>query len=204
MAQDALGIRAWRGGEKCASAKDEFLNGRFTGGVVDLLGGALLGVFYGLSGKPVAEQIPLWHALATMIRTAGLPFIVMGDWQATPAEMAASRLTDLLGADIVALNTATNVQSGRILDYYLISRNWRRHVAEIWVETATRFATHLPVTIRLQGARSLGVGRRMIQPKVHAVDKPTEPPPLTAWASTSLGTAGSRATGLPTGTWGVT
>ncbi len=45
-------------------------------------------------------------------------------------------------------------------------------MSHVWVEIASNFATHLPVSIRIQGARSLGLGRRMTQPKVHSVDKP--------------------------------
>ncbi len=175
LAQDALGIRRWVGGEQSVRARSDILKGRLTTGIVDLLGGALLGVFYGLSGRPVSEQIPLWHALAVTIRGAGLPYIIMGDWQATPAELAASNLPDLIGGVIVAPNGATNTQSGRTIDYFLVAKGWRKFVSEVWIETSTRFATHLPVSIRIGGARSLGIARRVIQPKIHAVDLPSGP-----------------------------
>ncbi len=51
LAKDAHGIRAWRGGEQCGRILQDVLKGRFSSGIVDLLGGALIGVFYGISGK---------------------------------------------------------------------------------------------------------------------------------------------------------
>ncbi len=178
LASDTLGIRAWKGGDQCSHLRADLLQGRFTSGIIDLLGGTFLGVFYGISGKPLAEQVPLWHAVATCVRAAGLPFILMGDWQATPSEMAGTGLRELLGADIIAPSEATNTTSGRVIDYFLVSRNWSSLVSHVWVETATNFATHLPVSIRIQGARSLGLGRRMTQPKVHGVEKPETVKPV--------------------------
>ncbi len=177
LARNDAGIRPWRGGKQCAEAMRGLLRGRFTCGIVDLLGGAFIGCFYGISGKPVAVQLQYWKEVATIARAAGLPVILMGDWQATPQEMRSTHFPDLVGAVIVAPDTATNTQSGRVIDYFLVSKDWEHLVQEVHVETGTRLPTHLPVTLRLKGARSLGVARRIAQPKIHSVELPIGPVP---------------------------
>ncbi len=91
--------------------------------------------------------------------------------------MNSTHFPDLIGAVIVAPDTATNTQSGRIIDYFLVSKDWEHLAQEIQVETGTRLPTHLPVTLRLKGSRSLGVARRIAQPKVHSVELPIGPVP---------------------------
>ncbi len=45
LAKDALGIRVWKGGDQSSQLRADLLHGRFTSGVIDLLGGAFLGFF---------------------------------------------------------------------------------------------------------------------------------------------------------------
>ncbi len=90
LADRNTGVRPWKGGERCTSMLEGVLRGRASCGVIDLVGGTLLISFYGISGQPGLGQLPCWLGLATLVKTAGRPDIITGDWQVEPAELRSS------------------------------------------------------------------------------------------------------------------
>ncbi len=130
-----------------------------------------------------------WHGLATLVRTAGLPFILFGDWQVEPPELEASGFLRLVGGVTVATDEPTNVQTGRILDYYVISEELEPLVIDIKAMVGSRLATHLPVILRMKGARSIGETRRIAQPRTHPPYIPQGPMPAgiaIGWSSSTM------------------
>ncbi len=172
-----MGVRPWRGGEQCQKVMGDALRGRASCGVVDIVGGVLLVSFYGISGLKALAQLPCWVGLATLARAAGLPTIFTGDWQVEPAELLASGFVDLVGGVVFATDEPTNVQSGKVLDYFVVSRELEPLVVDVQAVVGSRLATHLPVVLRLKGARSLGSIRRVSQPKLHGAFLPQGPMP---------------------------
>ncbi len=163
------------------------LEGRFTSGVVDIFGGILLGSVYGISGLDTKRQLDLWYGIALHVRTHGLPFILAGDWQVPPAEMQAAGLPALLGAQIVATSTPTNVHTKRVLDYFLVAKSVADMVIDVKAIAGTRLATHLPVELTLRGRRSLGEAMRVTKPPTLDVFPPTNRWPLACVSSGATG-----------------
>ncbi len=102
------------------------LEGRCTLAIAQGDGEYISGSYYGISGAKLKEQIRGWNLLAARLKAIGMPFIIGGDWQVSPAEMASTRIDELLDAAIIAPREATNVKSGNVLDYYLVSRSMAR------------------------------------------------------------------------------
>ncbi len=155
----------------------EVLKGRFTFGVTSDLGGIVNASVYGISGLPVTAQLRLWRAVAMQLRLAGLPFVVGGDWQVTPHEMQLTRVPELIGAVIVATKEPTNTHTMRTIDYFLVSKSIAPLVKSVEVVSGARFSPHALVVLCLQGKRSLGLARRVAQPKLLDVNVPVGPMP---------------------------
>ncbi len=181
----AITARQWSGVRPLALSqhageKPHPLRGRFVSGVVDIYGGILLGSVYGISGLDAKHQLDIWHDIALHVRTHGLPFILAGDWQVPPATLQASGLPGLLGAQVFATSTPTNVCTGRVLDYFLVSKSVSDMVIEVKAIVGTRLATHLPVELTLKGRRSLGEAMRVARPPTLDVFPP--PPTSCCWS----------------------
>ena len=73
LGADRLGVRPAPGGNGAVV-------GRLTVGIVEFNGDIELGSAYGVSGGSPADQMPLWRAMASVLRTLGLPFVTGGDW----------------------------------------------------------------------------------------------------------------------------
>ncbi len=54
------------------------LEGRCTMGAIDVNGSITVVAWYGITGGCLAQQLPLWQTLATLLRMHGLPFVVGG------------------------------------------------------------------------------------------------------------------------------
>ncbi len=65
-------------------------DGRFSAGVADYGGDIIVGSIYGLSGLSLSQQLALWAVIVSFLRTLGLPFVIGGDWQVSPAEAEAT------------------------------------------------------------------------------------------------------------------
>ncbi len=76
---------------------------------------------YGISGAPAKKQLELWRDLASRIRCLGRPFIIGGDWQVDPQEVAKARLDVHLDATILSASTPTNRVTGTRIDFFLVS-----------------------------------------------------------------------------------
>ncbi len=148
------------------------LRGRLSAGVIAVVGGVLLLSFYGLDGQKPCKQVPLLRDMGRLIKLVGLPFIVLGDWQILPSELAATGWPHIMGAEVVAPAAPTNVHSRRCIDYAVMSAQIAALVQDIEVVCGTRFTPHAPVRIKLACPRSLGNLVRLVQPKLYPAEKP--------------------------------
>ncbi len=157
-------------------------DGRFAAGIIDYGGDAVLASFYGLSGLDVSQQLQLWKEVAAFLRTVGLPFIIGGDWQVMPDHLAATGLLSMLRAAICAPREATNLFSGNVIDWFVVSEclvadsRWT-----ISTLHGTNFATHVPVRLSLQSLRGrTPISQCLASPKPFPINKPLGPKKLTA------------------------
>ncbi len=107
-----------------AGERASYLKGRVSFSNLPVLGGILFGAVYGLSGQGVAAQIRFWRYIAEEIRLTGLPFVLAGDWQTAPADMASSGFLDLIGAVLAVPAEATNINAGSTIDHGGQSLAW--------------------------------------------------------------------------------
>ncbi len=175
LAKSTAGIRPIRLAGGIADSEIDLLKGRFVCGITSDFGGIVCGSVYGISGLPIHLQYRLWRAIAIQLRIIGLPFVLAGDWQITPHEMRASGYHTLLGAEIIAPDTPTNIVTLRTIDYFVVSRPIAQHVQSITVAVGTRFSPHAPVVMTVQGQRSLGTVQRIVQPRILNVSRPIGP-----------------------------
>ncbi len=82
-------------GVRRAAQTNGMLKGRLTPTVTQLGKAINFTSFYGISGAPLATQLPLWKELADGLLRVGKPFVVAGDWQRPPQDLKTSGLCTL-------------------------------------------------------------------------------------------------------------
>ncbi len=97
--------------------------GRLTLAAVDLDGEAVVGSIYGFTGKGVEKQLSLWSEMANHLRALGLPFVIAGDWQVSPQAFMEKGLHRLLDAEVCFPCSPTNLESGSVIDWFLVSNS---------------------------------------------------------------------------------
>ncbi len=177
MVSERAGVRPIKLIENIYGAELDILHGRFVCGITSDLGGIVVATCYGMSGLSVAEQLRLWKAVAVQLRCLGLPFVIGGDWQITPQQMSETGFQGILGASIVAPSEPTNLVTMRTIDFFVVSSCLVPMIEGVEVLKGLRFSPHAPVELRLKGCRSLGLMRRIVQPKPLEVHKPIGPMP---------------------------
>ncbi len=168
VAEADLGVRP------SGSAPEEIC-GRLTLGVVDIDGEVTAACVYGHSGTGLRGQRTLWCHLADAIKAAGRPFVIGGDWQVTPEDMRASGFDRLLGGVICASAAPTNVTSRRCIDYFLVSEVLLQDGWKVEVDHGCNFATHVPATLTIGGARAKAEVRRLATPRALPQTLPAGP-----------------------------
>ena len=168
MSRDVGAVRPAPGGY-------DVFRGRLGFGLIDLDGDVLIGSGYGVSGEPPSQQLPVWRAVAVYLRSMGLPFAIGADWQCTPDELQQSGLPELLGAEVFAPRQPTNTDSGRVIDFFLVSIGLVLEGAAASVLHGSVLATHLPVAIRLNARRPVTHVTRLTRPKPLPIDRPIGP-----------------------------
>ena len=153
----------------------EGLEGRLTLGTIQMGVEVTIGSWYGVTGGDVKKQLGLWQKLAERLNTIGKPFIIGGDWQVRPDEVRASGLPKLLNATVCAPRAATNVRSGRTIDFFLVSDAIAERGWEIFVVHGTKFATHCPVGLEGKGSTEVSSVRRLSTPQVLPATRPHGP-----------------------------
>ncbi len=151
------------------------LEGRCTMGAIDGNGSIVAVAWYGVTGGCLAQQLPLWQALATLLRMHGLPFVVGGDWQVTTHELRSTGLHELLDARICAGEGSTNLQSGRRIDYFLVSNTLLAKGWRVEHMHGTRFATHCPTVLHLDKRKCTAGCTRLAGPRPLPVHPPVGP-----------------------------
>ncbi len=113
----------------------------------------MVGSFYGISGMELGKQLCLWAAIACVLRSIGLPFVLGGDWQRPPKEMRESGFLNFLNASVCDAREATNIKSGNELDWFVASDSLVGGGWEASTVLGTAFSTHAPVQLVLVGQR---------------------------------------------------
>ncbi len=108
-----------RTGVRPGAEPPECLTGRCAFGTIDIGGAVLVVPWYGITGGRVQQQLKPLRALAERIIALGLPTIVGGDCQITTAELEGTGFPRLIDASICAGRGATNIASGRRIDYFV-------------------------------------------------------------------------------------
>ena len=156
------------------------LEGRCTASFIDVLGGILFVSYYGISGKPIAGQLQTLAALGQLVKGCGLPFVIAGDWQVSPAALAESKFPHRMGAEIMAPEGPTNLRSGSTLDYFVISRSISAAVSQVQARHDLYLSPHVPVIASIATRSKLGVSYALSQPRVLPVGHPQGPVPRPA------------------------
>eukprot|EP00971_Amphidinium_carterae_P310594 6171606-Amphidinium_carterae.1 len=125
------------------------------------IGGIIRGGLHVISvyleaGVPVRKQLPYLHELAGYIRSLQHPWICLGDFNCTPAELHSTGWLDCVSGTLVTQNFPT-CSSGRsrILDYGVIATSIRHRVQSVELLELSQVCTspHRPVIVRITGRR---------------------------------------------------
>ncbi len=141
----------------------------------DLDGACIVGTVYGVSGCKTAAQVLLWRCLVQLLTALALPFVIGGDWQVQPCEMARMGLDRVLGAKICASGLATNAQPGNEIDYFLVSECLTDKGWAVARSVDCSFEPHRPAVLTLQGRRRTQATRRITRPKRLPIARPIGP-----------------------------
>ncbi len=156
----------------------EEAEGRITMAASSTRGGIVNASVYGISGGGVTAQRRLLNHLIARLMLYGLPFVVGGDWQISPDQLAATGICAVLDADIVRHGVGTNQWSGNELDYFLVSRTllhdgtWDTEVID-----DCAFAPHRLVVFRLKLGTQRAREKRLAQPRLLPVERICGPLP---------------------------
>ena len=151
------------------------LLGRCTATYVNVLGGILIVSFYGKSGVNIAGQLDLLAALGTFLRTCGLPYIVAGDWQVAPEALQEAKFPHRVGGQIFAPPEATNLKSGNVIDYFLVSHSIAAAVDQVETRPELYLSPHIPVFLQLSEKAVTAAAYCPAQPKVLPAGAPRGP-----------------------------
>ncbi len=149
--------------------------GRLALAHADLNGGIVIVTIYGITGGRTAAQIPLWRQLVKILTALGLPYVIGGDWQVQPSELARMKLDQVLHGTICASGLPTNVQSGNELDCFLISNELASGGWEVRRSMDCSFEPHRPLLLTLKSRRESTTTRRLVQPRLLPVKRPIGP-----------------------------
>ncbi len=149
--------------------------GRCVYGVINIGVEVLCVSVYGISGAGVKAQMPLWTEIATRIRTLGKLFIIAGDWQVSPSEVARAKLDRHLGAVILAPPTPTNRVTGTTIDFFLVASELLGESSFAEAVEGCRFSPHAPVRVALQTDGRIPLIRKLSIPRLLPIDRPIGP-----------------------------
>ncbi len=130
---------------------------------------------YGISGMPLCKQLPLWRAIAGRLNVLGKPYVMCGDWQVEPEDMRRSGLLALINGVIIAPSSATNVLTGRVIDYFVVSPSLVSSSLTAEALTSCRFIPHLPVCMRISLKVSRAAVRGFALPRPLPAEVPVGP-----------------------------
>ncbi len=101
--------------------------------------------------------------------------MIGGDWQVTPEEMRASGFAELLGGTSCATRWATNLTSKRCVDFFVVSDILLKEGCVVKPVHGCNFATHVPVILTLEVARTKHENRRLAMPRQLPMKPPIGP-----------------------------
>ena len=117
--------------------------------------GVLVGSVYGYTSGANAEALnqELLEMLAKEVSAIRLPFILGGDWNASPEALSTTGFATRLKAVICCPGQATYVAGGAesVLDYFVVSECLRPAVQQVCVVEGSGVKKHRPVEIVLSG-----------------------------------------------------
>ena len=122
------------------------------------------------------------HHLAVELQMMGRPFLIGGDFQQSPAELAAEGVFDVLrGVEVITAQGEEGTCNTRgvwsNIDFFLISRELVPKVISCQVELDAAIRPHRPVSVKLRRGGALPLERIMVAPLPFPVDRPVGPVP---------------------------
>ena len=114
------------------------------------------------------ENIIKIQEIIKMILAAGLPFMLIGDFNMTPRELAATGMLAKIGAEIVIPSNVTSTcRSGRMLDYVVISTNFRGALVSLTADMKCPWRAHKGLKAEiLKAPRAVQAMRWMVPKKL--------------------------------------
>ena len=146
-----------------------FVNGILRGGVL------LVSVYLWHSEGLTTRNMEILHAAGEAIARFGGPWVLAGDFNMTPSELA--RAHEWLGrtaGDIVAPATPTcrSTCGGRVIDYFIVDRRIMGAVHAVWTDLDFPASPHRAVVLRLRSAATRELVLRLRRPRSLPADRP--------------------------------
>ncbi len=177
----AVGARSHIGVSATSGADDSYspaLDGRFRvrrmGAVCR--GGFHLGSVYLHDTVGVVAQcnLDLLQAVAGELSLLSGGWIVGGDWNCTPDELAATGWLDLVRGAICSPQTPTC--NGKVYDFFVVKRDFRHAVHSVHAIGDAAFKPHSPVRLLLRGSPRCIMVRGLRRPRGFQAVLPHGPP----------------------------
>ena len=124
----------------------------------------------------------IMHHLAVELQMMGRPFLIGGDFQQSPAELATEGVFEVLrGVEVITAQgeegTCNTRGTWSNIDFFLISRELVPKVISCQVELDAAIRPHRPVSVKLRRGGPLPLERVLAAPRPFPVDRPVGPVP---------------------------
>ena len=126
-------------------------------------------------------NIGLLGEVGRAIQARGKQFVVGGDFNMEPGEVASTGICERLGVAMVHTSdpagTSKQGVKGKVLDFFLVDQALPRGLARQWLDAGALVCTHTPACIQFHGRLGEMKARILAKPQALPVDKPVGPSP---------------------------
>ena len=122
--------------------------------------------------------------LAVELRTMQRPFVIGGDFQQSPAELAAAGALEIFGGiEVVAARTSGEGGAGTCctrglwsnIDFFIVSRELAPNIGECELVLDAAFRPHRPVSLTIRKGGHLPLERMLAAPRAFPLERPCGP-----------------------------
>ncbi len=149
--------------------------GRVTLGITNFGFDVLIISLYGITSAGISQQLELWKYIVGWIRWLGIPYLIGGDIQVTPAELKKSGLCRLINPIICAPRSSTTTLADRATDYCIVSPCLLEDEWQVQTMMQCSFRPHFPVVLSIRCPTTVDEVTRLAMPKPLPVERPIGP-----------------------------
>ena len=109
-------------------------------------------------------NLDLLQGIAFALLNIHGPWIIGGDWNCSPEDLAATGWLDLVQGVVVAPTLSSPTCHGKVFDYFVVARCFHHNVVGVKTIANAGYHPHSPVRLFLRGASTIARIRQVASP----------------------------------------